>query len=64
MPKFVMGPHETRVCQELAGPDLYYALKRLLTECGEGGLWGRAVDKLSRDTIEMAERALRKAEGN
>ncbi len=58
-----MGPFETEECQRAAGPELYYALKRLLTECGEGGRRGRAIDLISLDTISLAERALRMAEG-
>ena len=63
MTKYIMGPFESAGCQRAAGPELYLALKRLLTECGEGGRGGRAIDLLPRSTIELAELALRKAEG-
>jgi hypothetical protein len=59
----VVTPEETERLQRAAGPALYHALRRLLIECGEGGRRGRALDLLSRDTIEMAERALRLVDG-
>lgn len=46
-----------------AAPDLYRAPKRLVTECGEGGQNGRAIDLLPAETIRLAHTALRKAEG-
>ena len=59
----MLTPAEAEARQRAAGPDLYRALRRLLLECGEGGRKGRAIDLLSRDTIELAERAMRKADG-
>jgi hypothetical protein len=59
----MLTPEEAEARQRAAGPDLYLALRRLLIECGEGSGQVRVIDLLSRDTIELAERAMRKADG-
>jgi hypothetical protein len=45
----------------VAAPDLYEALRVLLIEIGEGGPHGRAIDLLSKRTVEKARAALAQA---
>lgn len=58
----VLTPSDAETAQRAAGPDLYYALRRLLTECGEGSRGGRALDLLDNGTIMLCRRAIDKAE--
>lgn len=66
----VIGPMESFDDQSVkdaallvAAPELYEALRVLLIEIGEGGPNGRAIDLLSKQTVNNARAAIAKARG-